>query len=87
MPGQIKSVAVKPGDKVPHSLPADCGTDDSYYLCLCQVVVGQELLVIEAMKMQNILRSDRDTIISEVRVKEGQSVSVDEVLLAYKDSC
>lgn len=64
MPGQIKSVAVKVGDKV---------------------VVGQELLVVEAMKMQNILRADRDSVVSEVRIKEGQSVAVDEILIGYKD--
>jgi propionyl-CoA carboxylase alpha chain len=48
------------------------------------VVDGQELLVIEAMKMQNLIRSEKDAKIKSVKVKKGQSVAVDEVLIEFE---
>ena len=50
-----------------------------------QVVVdGQELCVIEAMKMQNLIRSEKEAKIKSVKVKKGQSVAVDEVLIEFE---
>lgn len=48
------------------------------------VVDGQELLVIEAMKMQNIIRAEKEAKIKSVKVKKGQSVAVDEVLIEFE---
>jgi propionyl-CoA carboxylase alpha chain len=48
------------------------------------VVDGQELLVIEAMKMQNIIRSEKEAKIKNVKVKKGQSVTVDETLIEFE---
>lgn len=48
------------------------------------VVDGQELLVIEAMKMQNIIRSEKEGKIKSVKVKKGQSVAVDELLIEFE---
>eukprot|EP01022_Parablepharisma_sp_SALTPOND_P011934 TRINITY_DN1521_c0_g1_i1.p1 TRINITY_DN1521_c0_g1~~TRINITY_DN1521_c0_g1_i1.p1 ORF type:complete len:733 (+),score=121.78 TRINITY_DN1521_c0_g1_i1:174-2372(+) len=48
------------------------------------VVDGQELLVIEAMKMQNIIRSEKEAKIKSVKVKKGQSVTVDEILVEFE---
>ncbi|MDC3110962.1 ATP-grasp domain-containing protein [Pelagibacteraceae bacterium] len=45
---------------------------------------GQELIVIEAMKMENILISEKDCIVDDVLIKEGSSVSTDEVLITFK---
>ena len=45
---------------------------------------GQELIVIEAMKMDNILISEKDCIVDDVLIKEGSSVSTDEVLITFK---
>jgi propionyl-CoA carboxylase alpha chain len=45
---------------------------------------GQELIVIEAMKMENILNSEKDCIVDDVLIKEGSSVSTDEVLITFK---
>lgn len=42
-----------------------------------QVVDGQELCIIEAMKMQNILKAERDGSIKSVNVQAGDSVTVD----------
>eukprot|EP00826_Nyctotherus_ovalis_P030332 TRINITY_DN241_c0_g1_i1.p1 TRINITY_DN241_c0_g1~~TRINITY_DN241_c0_g1_i1.p1 ORF type:complete len:694 (-),score=254.63 TRINITY_DN241_c0_g1_i1:185-2266(-) len=48
------------------------------------VVDGQELLVIEAMKMQNIIRAEKEAKVKGVKVKKGQSVAVDETLIEFE---
>ena len=46
-----------------------------------KIVDGQVLLIIEAMKMQNVIKSERDGVVSKVNVKAGDSVAVDELLI------
>lgn len=48
------------------------------------VSVGQELLVIEAMKMQNLIKAESDGKVKAVTVKAGQSVGVDEILIEFE---
>ncbi len=48
-----------------------------------QVKAGQELVVIEAMKMENVIYADVDTIIKKVCVADKESVSVDQVLIQF----
>ena len=48
------------------------------------IVDGQELLVIEAMKMQNVIRAEKEAKVKNVKVKKGQSVAVDEVLVEFQ---
>lgn len=48
------------------------------------VVDGQDLCVIEAMKMQNLLKSERDGVIKSINVKAGDSVAVDELLIEFE---
>ena len=45
---------------------------------------GQELFVIEAMKMQNIIKSQVEGKIKRVNVKAGVSVSVDQLLIEFE---
>ena len=47
------------------------------------VKAGQELLILEAMKMENVLRAERDGVVEEVRVAPGASVAADQVLIAF----
>jgi biotin carboxyl carrier protein len=35
---------------------------------------GQKLLVLEAMKMENVINSDKDGVVKEVKVNKGDSV-------------
>ena len=49
-----------------------------------KVVDGQELCIIEAMKMQNIMKSEREGVIKSVSVKAGDSVTVDEILIEFE---
>jgi 3-methylcrotonyl-CoA carboxylase alpha subunit len=44
------------------------------------VVAGQELLVIEAMKMELAIKSPRDGVVAELRAAAGDFVEADSVL-------
>ncbi|HEX3917078.1 MAG TPA: acetyl/propionyl/methylcrotonyl-CoA carboxylase subunit alpha [Caulobacteraceae bacterium] len=48
-----------------------------------EVKTGQTLLIIEAMKMQNIIRAEHDGVISVLNAKPGDSVGADEVLAEF----
>jgi propionyl-CoA carboxylase alpha chain len=48
-----------------------------------EVKTGETLAVVEAMKMENILRAERDGTIKKVRVKPGDSVAVDAVIMEF----
>ena len=48
------------------------------------VVEGQQLCIIEAMKMQNVLKAEISGVIDKVNVKAGDSVAVDELLISFK---
>jgi propionyl-CoA carboxylase alpha chain len=46
-----------------------------------EVKAGEGVAIVEAMKMQNIIRAERDGIIAKVNVAAGASVAADEVLI------
>jgi biotin carboxyl carrier protein len=48
------------------------------------VVAGQQVLVLEAMKMQNELRAPRDGVIERVAVAVGENVEVGDLLLVIR---
>ncbi|WP_374764999.1 acetyl-CoA carboxylase biotin carboxylase subunit [Yunchengibacter salinarum] len=48
------------------------------------VKAGQPLAVIEAMKMENILRAERDATVSAIHVEPGDSLSVDAVIMEFE---
>jgi biotin carboxyl carrier protein len=60
LPGVIKLIAVRPGQKV---------------------AAGDELLVIEAMKMDNIIRASCEGTVGTIHVTEGRQVAYGEPLL------
>lgn len=47
-----------------------------------KVEIGEPVLILEAMKMENELRSPASGIIKELLVKEGESVEKDTILLS-----
>jgi biotin carboxyl carrier protein len=49
-----------------------------------QVATGDALLVIEAMKMDNVIRASREGIVEAVHVVEGRQVAHGEPLLEYR---
>jgi propionyl-CoA carboxylase alpha chain len=48
-----------------------------------EVKAGDALAVVEAMKMENILRAERDGTVKKVNAKEGDSLAVDAVILEF----
>lgn len=49
-----------------------------------EVKAGEELAVVEAMKMENILRAEQDCTVSKVCAKAGDSLAVDQVILEFE---
>ena len=49
-----------------------------------EVKAGDKLAVIEAMKMENVLRADRDGVVSELLAKAGESLAVDQPIMKFK---
>ena len=48
------------------------------------VTAGQQLLVLEAMKMQNELRAPREGIVDRVAVAVGETVEIGDLLLVIR---
>ncbi len=49
-----------------------------------KVVQGQPLLVLEAMKMENEVKSPRDGVISSIEASAGKAVSAGDVLVRFE---
>ncbi|WP_417794521.1 acetyl-CoA carboxylase biotin carboxylase subunit [Terasakiella pusilla] len=49
-----------------------------------EVKAGEELCVIEAMKMENIMRAEKDVVIKKVHTSAGSSLSVDEKIIEFQ---
>ena len=49
-----------------------------------KVVAGQKLAAIEAMKMENTLLAAQDGIVAELLVKQGDSLSVDQLIMRFE---
>lgn len=48
-----------------------------------KVIDGQPLLILKAMKMENILRAPHDATIRQVKVVNGQRIGKDELLIQF----
>ena len=49
-----------------------------------EVKAGEELAVIEAMKMENVLRADHDSKIAKVLAAQGDSLAVDQAIIEFE---
>jgi propionyl-CoA carboxylase alpha chain len=41
------------------------------------------LCIVEAMKMENVLRAEKDATVAKVLAKEGDSLAVDAVIMEF----
>ena len=48
-----------------------------------EIKAGQELVIIEAMKMENIIRTDHDIKIGEIKFKEGEPVGIGQMIINF----
>ena len=49
-----------------------------------EVHEGQALCTVEAMKMENILRAEKKSVVKEIKVQPGDSLAVDEVIMEFE---
>jgi propionyl-CoA carboxylase alpha chain len=49
-----------------------------------EVKAGERLCAVEAMKMENILRADRDGVVAKINAKPGDSLAVDDVIMEFE---
>ncbi len=48
------------------------------------VKAGEELVVIEAMKMENVLRAEQDGVVAKINAEVGESLAVDQVIIEFE---
>jgi propionyl-CoA carboxylase alpha chain len=48
-----------------------------------EVKAGEMLAIVEAMKMQNVLRAERDLVVKSIKAKAGDSMAVDAVIMEF----
>jgi propionyl-CoA carboxylase alpha chain len=48
-----------------------------------EVKTGEALCIVEAMKMENVLRAERDATVATIAAKEGDSLGVDALILEF----
>jgi propionyl-CoA carboxylase alpha chain len=49
-----------------------------------EVRAGETLVVIEAMKMQNVIKAEHDCVVAELLARPGDSLSVDQPILRFR---
>ena len=47
------------------------------------VKAGDPLAVVEAMKMENVLRAERDGVVKSIKARAGESLAVDAVIMEF----
>jgi propionyl-CoA carboxylase alpha chain len=48
-----------------------------------EVKAGEQLCIVEAMKMENVLRAERDVTVAKINAREGDSLAVDAVIMEF----
>lgn len=49
-----------------------------------EVKAGEELCVVEAMKMENVLRAEKDATVTAVKAEAGASLMVDQIIMEFE---
>lgn len=50
-----------------------------------EVAAGQALVVLEAMKMENVLKAEADGVVKSVPIEKGQAVDKNQVLIEFEN--
>jgi len=48
-----------------------------------EIKAGETLAVVEAMKMENVLRAERDGVVKSIKARVGESLAVDAVIMEF----
>ena len=49
-----------------------------------EVQEGQPLATVEAMKMENVLRAERKSVVTKINASAGDSLAVDDVIMEFE---
>jgi len=49
-----------------------------------EIKAGETLAIVEAMKMENVLRAERDATVSKIHAAQGDSLAVDAVIMEFE---
>ena len=49
-----------------------------------EVKAGETLAIVEAMKMENVLRAERDATVAKIHAEPGDSLAVDAVIMEFE---
>jgi propionyl-CoA carboxylase alpha chain len=49
-----------------------------------EIKAGEKLAVIEAMKMENVLRAENDVVVKKLLAKAGDSLAVDQPIVEFQ---
>lgn len=49
-----------------------------------QVKAGENLAIVEAMKMENVLKAERDAVVKKIPEKAGASLAVDQIIMEFE---
>ena len=49
-----------------------------------EIKKGDNLLILEAMKMENILKSSTDSVVKKILIKQGDKVEKNQILIQFK---
>jgi propionyl-CoA carboxylase alpha chain len=49
-----------------------------------EVKAGEPLAIVEAMKMENVLRAERDATVKAIHARKGESLAVDAVIMEFE---
>ena len=78
-----------PEEKIDYSKYVLCPMPGTLVSCAVEegdiVEIGQEVAVVEAMKMQNVLRADKRGTIKNVNAAVGGVLRADEIILEFED--
>jgi propionyl-CoA carboxylase alpha chain len=77
VPPDLSKMLVSPMPGLIVSVAAEVGQE---------VKAGQELCVLEAMKMENVLRAERDAVVETLEVKPRDTVAADQVLMTFRSA-
>lgn len=50
-----------------------------------RVVLGQQLCIVEAMKMQNVLHATRDGVVLSMLAQPGATLSADQPIMSFEE--
>ncbi|MFZ1680074.1 MAG: biotin/lipoyl-containing protein [Rhizobiaceae bacterium] len=48
-----------------------------------EVKAGETLAIVEAMKMENVLRAERDVTVKALKARAGDSLAVDAIIMEF----